>query len=557
MTPEQKRAMEHYSPRVKGPGDKTLKYDRTDEQLRREQRLKNYTQSLFNKRASATGRNQLYAQSASSGQAATQLAALTMLSRDYQLNKAVVRNQFLGADVRSGAFARNAVLMGGQDRQKQLLESRGRNMAAQQDLETGATVKHAEALSKLDRQLASIQSRGKIQILSSDLKSGAFLKNAQEVAQLSKELRDLENQARMQTLVAEHGQFGAVLRANDRELKFLSGTAIGAFNSVKNFGMGLMHAGLAGTAEGYSLSLAWQRVAQQVAGIAVPAINSVARAIGGVAQWFRMLNGDQQKWILGFGLAALAIGPVVRMATTLFSVMTAIGRIGGVAAGMMGLGGLGGRLLGGAALGAGSSAASSAMITGMSASAAAEGGMLTAGAAGAVGASRFGALGRIARFGLTRVLPVAALADLAYGTFKTDESGKSYYNIERAAGHSKFASAVLGVGHRLREWGSTIGGLFGLDMSGEKYRRSILGSGPTVREPERRPAERTDVHPMTMEVLEGGESARRVQHAVLMHGAGSGAGETDATMDDLIKFLRGGFDMIADRLSLPRLPADR
>lgn len=439
-----------------------------------------------------------------------------------------------------------------------IMENRTAAMAAQ----SGVAARHGLVMQQLARQGSIVTASIRNQATAADLASGAYLRDARAISAVRREAEILNKQAGFQMMVAEHGQFGAVIKSNEQELRFLGSTAMGALNSVSGMSMGLMRAGLSGTAEGYRLSLAFERLGQSMAGIIVPVVNSISRGLGMVTGWFRSMTGDQQKWILGFTLAGAAMGPLIKMGSLLLTTFRGIGAIAGTITSALGMGALGmgtvsaltagGIHAGTHATSATSAAVGSRMITGMSTAAAAPGGLLTAEAAIA---SRTMARRSAGRFMLRRVVPIVAAGELLHTAFRSEPREHSYYGGERALGHDRFDSVVRAVYHSVAEYIHTAGSILGLS-SGEEYRRSLMERYPRIdSEPARTPppTPRTDVHPLTVDELEGGESARRVQHAVLLHGAGSG-GEGEAGIDDLIEFLRSTLNPILERLTMPVLP---
>lgn len=78
--------------------------------------------------------------------------------------------------------------------------------------------------------------------------------------------------------------------------------------------LGFVRAGLQGTYEGERLSLAFQRLNQQLAAIFLPVIKAVTDGLQRMTAWFRSLSGAQQDMIMktvGWTLALLGVAVVL------------------------------------------------------------------------------------------------------------------------------------------------------------------------------------------------------------------------------------------------------
>lgn len=117
------------------------------------------------------------------------------------------------------------------------------------------------------------------------------------------------------------------------------GMAVAGFQALTNAARGWVNAGLAGTGHGNLMQAQFTLLAQQIAGVFVPVINMVTRAVTDLAAWFRRLTGDQQDVIRRFieaaavmafvhlGLGRL-VGMVVSFATAFVgSIIAAAGSI--------------------------------------------------------------------------------------------------------------------------------------------------------------------------------------------------------------------------------------
>lgn len=92
---------------------------------------------------------------------------------------------------------------------------------------------------------------------------------------------------------------------------------VSAFKGAAVSVTALAAAGLAGTVEGNRMAFAWQQLARQVAGIALPVFQKMIDVLQKVTGWMRSLSGAQQdailKWgalVTGAALFASGLAPV-------------------------------------------------------------------------------------------------------------------------------------------------------------------------------------------------------------------------------------------------------
>ena len=126
--------------------------------------------------------------------------------------------------------------------------------------------------------------------------TGEVGRHAAGVAALSREYDSLQKQAKLQELVAVHGVWGGVMRNNADGLGRLKTVATVAYAGFVGLTAGLIRSGLQGTVEGYRLEMAWTRLGRQVAAIAIPAIDTLAKTIGSVAGWLEKPQPGAAAW---------------------------------------------------------------------------------------------------------------------------------------------------------------------------------------------------------------------------------------------------------------------
>lgn len=98
------------------------------------------------------------------------------------------------------------------------------------------------------------------------------------------------------------------------------GAAVAGFQMLTNAARSWVSAGLAGTGVGNLMHTQFTLLSQQIAGVFVPTINAVTRAVTQLASWFRGLTGDQQGMIRRF----------VEAAAVMVVVSQVLGRLRGV-----------------------------------------------------------------------------------------------------------------------------------------------------------------------------------------------------------------------------------
>ena len=295
----------------------------------------------------------------------------------------------------------------------------------QREANASAANAEAEAVERLNKRYGDYvkqveQASRRNEQLRRGLKDGTFSRHAAELNKVNKEYAQLQHQAKLQEMVAQHGRLGGVIRAHQNEFAAMKRAGVNAFGTVNNMAMSLMRSGLQGTVEGYRMEMAWTRLARQVAGIAIPAIDMVSKTVGRVATWFEKLSGNQQDVILKFGLMAMAAGPVLRI-------------VSGIGAALAGAG----AIAGSARVAAGLSAAGAGAAAGAAGGAAASGAGVSGGVAAAAGASRLGrAAGLVGKVG----------GALAVGDAVQNAIGGDYYNVLRSRGQSRIAAGLGALG---------------------------------------------------------------------------------------------------------------
>jgi hypothetical protein len=154
------------------------------------------------------------------------------------------------------------------------------------------------------------------------------------LAELEKRMDRLEKFARQGSKVggldAAQKGMGEELDRNEGKLarmsKQLEGiarfAAIG-FASLTGIIGGFVRQGLAGTAQGERMSLAFERLSMQIAAVFLPVVEKVTQIVERLANWFRSLSGAQQDSILKWVTQAAA----VFFAVTAYSKLVSIGAL--------------------------------------------------------------------------------------------------------------------------------------------------------------------------------------------------------------------------------------
>jgi hypothetical protein len=220
-------------------------------------------------RLTAALRNQVYARATMTGQVQKHAAAMTQLDRRMEVMRGRVGVQSLARDVAGGGYGRHAAAVAGITRQRELLTGHAQN-----------------------------------QVLEKDLNSGTYARHAKDVAGINKQYEQLQKRAKLQSLVAEHGKWGAVMRANRTDLLGLAGVAMGGYAAVAGTVMGLVRSGEQGSVTGLRLAYSWERLGREVAGIAQPAVNAFASSINAVSSRLEKLPKKDQDALQGIGILA-------------------------------------------------------------------------------------------------------------------------------------------------------------------------------------------------------------------------------------------------------------
>lgn len=439
-------------------------------------------------------------------------AAAAAIGYGDAIARAAARSRALSEAMAGPGFARASAYLQQQADAGQRLTLQARNQQFAAGAASGAVQKQAAAVQQLNRQYDAMQAKARLQAQAADLASGAYARNARALADVRREQQALDQQARVTDLVAERGRFGAfkeLARPHAQRLGGVTQQGVG-------FGLGLMRQGLSGTVEGFQLDRAWQRLARQVAAVAIPAIEMMSRGVNRVAGWFEKLSGKNQELLLQVGLVAVGFGMVSRVFGL---VTTAGGALVGLlrAAGMVGAAGAaaGGAAAGGGLLAAGAPAALAAAGGGGAAAKLLMGGGLAAGgvAAGATGfgtealaaggllGATAGVMGRTAgssalkagaRGALRFAAPVAAGLS-AYEGYET-------YRDRRGRGESRLEAGAKAVAHGAVDFAS-----FGMLSLYDRDKKATDGAEK----------KRRDVTPLHVGELEAGGSAGLIQEEVL------------------------------------------
>lgn len=106
------------------------------------------------------------------------------------------------------------------------------------------------------------------------------------------------------------------------------GAAVAGFAMVTNAAKSWVSAGLSGTTHGNMLSMQFQLLSQQIAGIFVPTINMVIRGIETMVRWFRDLTGEQQgnirRWIEAAAAMVAVYGALTKVSGIIAPFITTI-----------------------------------------------------------------------------------------------------------------------------------------------------------------------------------------------------------------------------------------
>jgi hypothetical protein len=501
-----------------------------------------------------------------SGEAIKHQLERQQIDRQQQLIQGQGQVGALKEDLRSGNHTRHAVASTAIQREHELLSGRGRTAAMAVDLKSGDLVKHSLALQQITRQQDLLQKQGKNSALKQDLGSGNFAAHAKALAEVNRESEKLNKQANLQQLVAEHGKLGGIIRHNAAEYQTLKGAAVGGYQQARGFISGMIGAGLAGSAEGYRLSVSWDRMAKQIAAIAIPAIDMLSRTIGRVAGWFERLNEGTQNWLLKWGTLFMAIGPVIGLLTRVYAIMKSIAVLG-LAMGRFGIAGLilGGAVLAGGALSSMGGRGGKRKRTGAESSSGGgestdeeEGEPSTEGGIGGFSGAKITALGagygalrgamRAVPAGLTRLgavvkgagkiaAPLAALS-MAYeagtGGYYTEERRK-HPTILGSETLSKASAATAAAGGAFMDFLS-----FGAYGKAYRKRHPTVPEAGSPGEPESgTPGKRRDVTPLNVGIMDAGGHYQTIQEEVLkFYAAREGAVSHEKNTTDVWNMLK-------------------
>lgn len=208
-----------------------------------------------------------------------------------------------------------------------------------------------QVLQQMEANLKAVQDR--TYDLDQAIKSGAFGRMAGDLSKANNELERMQKAAAWEQLKASKGTFGAWAdyivgktkeigtALTDRLGAALSaasmriqqsiaspvaiGAAVAGFQMLTNAAHSWVNAGLQGTAHGNLMSMMFQQMSQQIAGIFVPTINLVIQGLRDLTYWFRSLTGDQQDSIRRW----------IEAAAVMVTVSTVMGRLGSVFAGVI------------------------------------------------------------------------------------------------------------------------------------------------------------------------------------------------------------------------------
>lgn len=447
-------------------------------------------------RMNAHNRNRATAAALASGATVKHAEVMAMHTR---INEQL-KTRELSDTLASPKYTRETAATETQRAEQQNLRADHRNRVFASRFEAGDLTRQTLQARQLNHEFDVMRSRANARVLAKELTDGTLARRAADMASLRRESESLEKRARLTELVAEHGRYGAVLRANAGQIQTLRTAALVGYGTMTAGALGFVRAGLQGTVEGYMLERQWQRLSRQAAAIATPAVNKLADAVGGVADRFQALPGDAQDVLLNLGLAGLAAGPAAALYRGGRAV---VGAGAGLARGVGAAFGMGAV----PAAGGGGSFAPFLLPTGGAAAAPPAG--------GAARGSRFSG----PRFG---ILGTA----LAVGAGREMMADESFYKLYRERGDSKVGSAIRGTLTSLSE---TVGlGDLWQNMTGGPDRRTQLRSEKT-RTLYDRP--HRDVSPLRTELLDVGDSAQLIQEEVLkladLKAPGAGGGGSD------------------------------
>lgn len=167
------------------------------------------------------------------------------------------------------------------------------------------------------------------------IKSGAYGKMATEMERLRKRLEEVRRAAQWQDMIAQHGKFGAAIRRLQDDTRSFTNAASVGFAIATASTLSWVRAGLQGTVEGNRISMGFQLLSREIAGVFKPAIDSVTKSLFGIVGWFRSLSKEQQAniriaalWVVGILGAAVAfkilIGVILATQTAMMALGTAI-----------------------------------------------------------------------------------------------------------------------------------------------------------------------------------------------------------------------------------------
>lgn len=447
-------------------------------------------------------------------------------------------------------------------------ENRRRSQAFAEALNDPAYTRHTAKAREMAREGERHALALKNQQRAADLASGAFARHTREMARLSAEARKLDRREELAGLVATHGRWGAVLRSNAAELAFLGRTLGGVAGMGVALGVGLARSGLQGTVEGYRLEMQWTRLSRQLAAVAIPAVDMLARHVGQAADWFQSLSGTQQDNILKFGLitaGALAFAGALRVVVAVggaaLGVVRGIAAVGSMAvaggalasapvaaAGVAGAGGAAAAGAAGAGAGLAGRLGMGAAAVGMPLAAGAIGGGLGLGGEFVGGAAAFGA-GRaiLGGAGVRGAVGGAArlAAPVAAGVAVGDAATGGFYSMLRREGHSMVGSGLGALG----------GGAFNL-LTGGAFKDRLVSTGRMTGEDTGAAAagkKHRDVMPLQVAQEELGGAHFRIQEEFLkvsaaMADEARAKAEADKAATEAAKALKESIDRLDARI---------
>lgn len=362
----------------------------------------------------------------------------------------------------------------------QAAEQRQRQFAAA--VENGTYQRHAAVVVGLNRQYDLMAAKVANQARAADLASGAFARHAAAMAAVNRQAATLNQMEQTQALVAEKGRYGAFREMARPHLQTL-GMVAGMGSAAA---MGMVRSGFSGTAEGAAFSYQWERLNRQLAAIAIPVFEKIAKTVGQVALWFERLDGAQQNQIMKVGVVVVGL---VTLAGVVKTATWALGALAGTARAAAAV--MGASAVGSVAAGTAGAVAGGALAAG--------------GAGGAAAAAGRGRAGGLLAAGSRLALPLAAAAT-AY-----EAATGGYYETLRGRGVSRVGSAFGAIGGGFMDLVSTPMKWAGLtdETYGEAFRRREgIGAGGAA-------AARRDVTPMGTALMEAGSTAQQIQEELL------------------------------------------